>query len=271
MGASRPAAVRRTSAAQAMVDPFGTLPAGLRAELLETFFSVTRNFRESRWEPSELNGGKLCEVVYSILAGYVSGQYPARAKKPANMVNACRDLEKAGGDVPHSVRVAVPRVLIALYDIRNNRGVGHVGGDVSPNHMDASVVLSMSKWLMAEMVRLLHDVQPAVAAEVIEALIDRELPLVWQVAGRKRVLDPLMKKKDKALAFLYSEVGPLSVGQLAEWLEQDARYVKRDVVKPLHDARLVEFYQQTNLVHLSPIGVRSAEKLIGDSAQQFAA
>ncbi|MBB3083292.1 hypothetical protein [Geodermatophilus sabuli] len=47
-------------------------------------------------------------------------------------------------------------MMIGLYDIRNNRGVGHAGADVDPNHMDATVVLYQSKWLVAELVRLLH-------------------------------------------------------------------------------------------------------------------
>src|SRR5947208_3392334 len=106
---------------------FGQLPPGLRDELLATFNQITSNFRESRWEPSELNGGKLCEVAYSIIRGYADGVFPASASKPQNMVDACRALEKEKG-LPRSLSIQVPRVLIALYEIRNNRGVGHVGG-----------------------------------------------------------------------------------------------------------------------------------------------
>jgi hypothetical protein len=47
-------------------------------------------------------------------------------------------------------------VLVALYQIRNNRGVGDVGGDVDANQMDASYVLHSVHWVMAELVRILH-------------------------------------------------------------------------------------------------------------------
>ena len=43
-------------------------------------------------------------------------------------------------------------MIVALYEIRNDRGVGHTGGDVDPNHMDASMVLAGAKWLVAELV-----------------------------------------------------------------------------------------------------------------------
>ena len=62
------------------------LPTGLRRQLLDSFNKIIRNYRENRWEPSELNGGKLCEVAYSILKGHVDGTFPAKAKKPKNLV-----------------------------------------------------------------------------------------------------------------------------------------------------------------------------------------
>src|SRR6266404_7962974 len=101
---------------------FAGLPEALRKELLDAYQKIMRNFRERRWEPSELNGGKLCEVVYSILRGHVDGKMPARATKPKNMLLACQDLEKADATkVSRAVRIQIPRMLIALYEVRNSR------------------------------------------------------------------------------------------------------------------------------------------------------
>lgn len=44
------------------------IPTRLRDELIAALNEVLRNYRERRWEPSELNGGKLCEVVYTYSA-----------------------------------------------------------------------------------------------------------------------------------------------------------------------------------------------------------
>jgi hypothetical protein len=160
---------------------FGTLPTKLRNELLGAFNETVKNYREGRWEPAELNGGKLCEVVYSILKGHSAGKYPASASKPGNMVQACQKLETEAAGFPRSIRIQIPRMLIALYEIRNNRNVGHVGGDVDPNHMDAVCVLQMSKWVMAELVRVLHNVDTDAATEIVDGLVDRETPLIWGV------------------------------------------------------------------------------------------
>ena len=48
----------------------GQLPAGLRAELLTEFGKITLNYRDGRWEAQNLDGGRLCEVAYTILDGY---------------------------------------------------------------------------------------------------------------------------------------------------------------------------------------------------------
>lgn len=142
--------------AGSLASVFGTLPDTLRTELVDAFNQIVKNFRERRWEPAELNGGKLCEVVYTILKGYAAGTYPPRAKKPRNMVMACQNLANgAAASAPRSIRIQIPRMVIALYEIRNNRNVGHVGGDVDPNHMDAVCVLQIAKWIMAELVRVL--------------------------------------------------------------------------------------------------------------------
>ena len=74
-------------------DLLAEIPESLRNDLFKAFNEVERNYREGRWEPSELNGGKLCEVVYSILNGYIQGEYPSSVSKPRNMVEACRRLE----------------------------------------------------------------------------------------------------------------------------------------------------------------------------------
>ena len=112
------------------------LPKGLRDELLGCYREIISSYLERRWEPSELNGGKFCEVVYSIVNGALKGTFPAKATKPANMLDACKALEQestvAGRVGDRSMRILIPRMLPVLYEVRNNRGVGHVDGDVTP-------------------------------------------------------------------------------------------------------------------------------------------
>jgi hypothetical protein len=238
------------------------IPETLRKPLLETFSTIVRNYRESRWEPSELNGGKFCEVVYSILRGHVDGSFPRTPSKPRNMVDACKALENDGANFPRAVRIQIPRMLIALYEIRNNRGVGHVGGDVDPNHMDARVVLEMAKWILADLVRIFHpnNITTEQATEVVDSLVERTVPAVWKVGDARRVLDPSLKSREQVLLLLYSVNGPTTANDLLEWVEHSNFTVfKKQVLGQLHKDRLVDFNSQTGLVTLSPTGIREVE------------
>ncbi len=248
------------NAAQAGI-VLGTIPEGLRKPLLAALGEIVANFREQHLEPSELNGGKLSEVVYTILPGYVDGAYAASPSKPGNMVTACRQLEQAPGAIPRSIRIQIPRMLLALYEIRNNRGVGHVGGDVDPNHMDAVAVLYIAKWIVAELVRIFHNVDTQTAAAVVDDLVEREIPLIWEVGGVRRVLNPKLTHKQKTLVVLYGNAGPLPDRALQAWIEHPRLAdFRKDVLKPMHKQKLIEYDSSTGLVHLSPLGVEHVEK-----------
>lgn len=238
----------------------GNLPHTLRTELLDAFNEIVTNYREGKWEPSELNGGKLCEIVYTILKGYTNGSYPGHSSKPSNMVDACKLLEQAGSTFPRSVKIQMPRMLTALYEVRNNRGVGHVGGEVNPNHMDASVVLAMSKWVLAELVRIFHNIDTKTATEVVELLTEREIPMIWLVNGKKRVLKTSLSMKEKTMVLLYSE--PIvKESTLFNWVEHtNSAVYRRDILVKGHKSKLWEYDKSAKTVALSPLGSDYVER-----------
>lgn len=238
----------------------GQLPPGLREELLKAFDKIVTNYRESKWEPSELNGGKFCEVVYSILKGFVDGTYPDKASKPNDMVVACRQLEQASSTHPRSVRIHIPRMLLTLYEVRNNRGVGHVGGEVDPNHMDSAMVFYSARWVMAELIRIFHNVDVSVASAAVEALTEREIPLIWNVNGKKRILSGKFTMKEKVLLLLYSETSSVAEADLIAWTEHSNPAIfRRDVLVKGHKNRLWEYDKPTKTIAISPIGISMVE------------
>jgi len=243
------------NAAQAL----GQVPQGLRGELLGEFAKITRNYREYRWEAQNLDGGRLCEVAYTILDGYTSGgNYAARASKPRNFETACKALENRIG-YPDSARMTIPRVLFSLYEIRNRRGVGHVGGDVDANHMDAEFVLAAAKWVMAELIRLFHSTDVKTATDIFDALVDWTLPVIWEVDGVRRVLDTKLPLGDQTMLLLYSDASPICEKDLAKYLEQDRLANYRRTLHRLHKARMIEWNRATGMVTLGPPGRKDAE------------
>ena len=241
-----------------------SLPPSLRDELFEEYNKLLKNYRECRWEPAELDGGRLCEIVYTILAGYISNSYPAKATKPINFPKACLDLEKAPTTVPRSIRIQIPRVLLPLYEVRNNRGVGHVGGDVNSNRMDATYVVSSAKWILAELIRLFHNVSINDASDAIELIVQKESEYVWNVGANKRVLIKGLDFKKQTLLLLYGCVdGKASDQELFEWVEYSSKSMfKTKILRPMHKSRFIEYDERNEVVHISPDGINFVENYI---------
>lgn len=237
-----------------------TLPAGLRDPLIQEYNSIVQNFMEHRWSPAELSGGKFCEIVYTILDGYTTGTFAATPTKPRDFVGACRALE-SNASAPRSFQILIPRLLPALYEIRNNRGSGHAGGDVDPNPMDASAVLSMASWVMAELIRVVHQTSVAEAQLAVDSLVERRIPLVWSGADVRRVLRPDIKLKDQVI-LLIGATYTANVGQLIQWTEYGNSSRFRKVLREMHSLRLLEYNQATGDVMLLPPGADYLTDLI---------
>ena len=237
-----------------------SIPNNFEDELFAKYREIERNFRERRWEPAELNGGKLCEVAYSILKGHVEGHFPSKPTKPSNFRQACLDLERANPSFGRSVRLLIPSILIPLYDIRNNRSVGHIGGDVDPNHMDSVCVLHMSKWVVSELIRLFYGVSIDDAQNLVEAISERQMPLVWQTGARRRVLATNLTMLEKTLILLYSSAEPIAEADLVADLEHsNATVYRRDILRKAHKNRLLEYSASNKLVSISPLGSKRVE------------
>lgn len=237
------------------------IPEKLRATLLQNYRDIASNYAARRWAPSELDGGKFSESAYTILHGALTGAYAAAATKPKNMVDACKQLENLPATIGgRSFKILIPRLLPALYEIRNNRGVGHVGGDVDPNLMDATAVFNMASWILSELIRVFHNMTTAQASEIVASLVERKTPMIWELEGVKRVLDARLSARDQTLLLLHQVPGWLRSTDLASWTEYSghAMYVTR-VLAPLHKERLIEHDKKGQRAHLSPKGAADVE------------
>jgi hypothetical protein len=154
-------------------------------------------------------------------------------------------------------------MVIALYEVRNNRGVGHAGGDINPNHMDAVAVLYLSKWIVSEIIRVFHAVDTQTASDIVDALVDRTVPAIWKIGEKHRVLNTKLTMRQKTLLLLYKFQSGVNEKDLVSWVEHsNASVYRRDVLRKLHDARLVEYNQSSRKVTISPTGIRYVEDSI---------
>jgi hypothetical protein len=237
------------------------IPDGLRVPLLAEYQSIVQNFSEHRWSPSELSGGKFCEIVYTILDGHAKSAYPPAPKKPRAFDQACKLLEN-NSHVPRSFQILIPRLLPALFEVRNNRGVGHAGGDVDPNHMDAVFVLTNCNWIMAELVRVFHNVSTLEAQTFVDKLVERRMPLLWIGDDMRRVLDTSLGLRERILLLLCTSPGKILTADLKNWTGYKNNNYFKKLLGEMHDQRLIELSGDGSTALILPPGDKIASDLI---------
>jgi hypothetical protein len=237
------------------------IPKALSESLITQYEEIAHNFIARKWSASELSGGHFSEIVYSILEGHAKSSYPQSAKKPRNFAEACKALEQNSSE-PRSFQILIPRLLPAIYEIRNNRGVGHVGGDVDPNYMDCSFVLSATSWIMAELIRVLHNVSLEEAQRVISNLSERKNPAVWIEGNKRRLLIKNLSLSEQILMLLASSNERNSLDELSSWLEYKNRAYLKRTLNNLHKNRLIEFDAKSGYIDLLPPGTKEVDRLI---------
>ncbi len=237
------------------------IPIGLKKPLIDEYNSIIQHYLEKRWTGAELSGGKFCEIIYTILDGHSKNSFASSPSKPSNFVDACKRLEN-NSHVPRSFQILIPRMLPPLYEIRNNRNVGHVGGDVDPNPMDSQAVVSMCSWILGEVIRVLHGTTIQDAQKAVDFITARKIPLIWEVGSIKRILKPSIVLKDQILLLISSSSNKTKVNDLITWIEYDNKAYFLKSLRQLHKARFLELSTDELEVEILPPGTTYVETII---------
>lgn len=182
-----------------------------------------------------------------------------------NFPDACRSLvqlpQTAGLE---SLRIIMPRALVFLYTLRGKRGIGHTAGDVEANAIDAQTIVRVADWILCELIRVYHSLSLEEAQAIVDALSTRNIPEIWDDAGKKRILRTDLDFKQKALLLTYAATnGGVLTEDLFEWTEYSSLSMfKQAVLRPLHDEKLIEHDRESEIVYISPLGIRDVETKI---------
>lgn len=236
------------------------IPDQLRAPLTKEFMEALAGYQVGDWEKVGTKAGKFCEIAFTICRGYATGSYAQAPAKPRNMFQACQQLEQYNKSKGRSLCIQVPRILIGLYELRNNRAIGHVSGEVNPNHMDAELFLRGMKWIVGEFVRFFSKLSEDESRAVVEAVTVRTHASIWNEGGVRRVLDPSKSAREEMLILAYAENRPVSVSDLLKWSEySNASRLRATVLKMLHGDALIHFDAERDTVQILPPGQKYVE------------
>jgi hypothetical protein len=88
-----------------------------------------------------------------------------------------------------AVRLHIPRSLRLVYDIRNKRDTAHLSDGIDPNLQDATLVVTVIDWVLAELIRLYHNVPVNTASKIVDGIVKRVAPVVQDFNGFLKALN----------------------------------------------------------------------------------
>jgi hypothetical protein len=234
------------------------IPADLVDELLEAFAEAKRRYYRDDLRPNAVEGGRFSEAAFRILQWVTDGgKYTPVGRALPTVDQLLVRFANATGPAA-SLRLHIPRTLRLIYDIRNTRDAAHLADGIDPNVQDATLVVHNMNWVLAELVRLFHDVSPAEAYRTITELVSKEVPVIQEFDGFPRILRDL-KASDHVLVLLYwrGAEGAL-VSELAGWVPPTMRAHLRRTVAGLDGKHMV--YVTGDLVRLTRVGEDDVER-----------
>lgn len=198
------------------------IPAELVDEMLEAFAQAKRRFYRDDLRPSEIEGARFSEAVFRILEWTTKQTYTPLGDTLPKLPTLMGRLEQATA-APDSVRLHIPRTLRLIYDVRNKRDVAHLGDGIDPNQQDATLVVRNMEWVLAELVRLFHNVSPDEAHGIITDLVSKDVPLIQVFDGFPRLLKQL-RASDHFLVLLYWRGAEgATLPELMDWARESMR------------------------------------------------
>jgi hypothetical protein len=237
-----------------------TLDPKLVNELLDAYEEAKENYYLGGLRLSAVEGGRFCEAALRLLQERAFGKFD-RVGKPIKTEAVIQNLANLPAtSQPDSVRLHIPRALRVVYDIRSNRDAVHLGDGIDPNLQDATLVIGVLDWVLAEFVRLHHNVTPDEAQRMVNDLVTRKAPVIQDFNGFLKVLRADLTVGPRCLVLLYQRGNEgATYDELCSWVKPAMRANLRRTLKALVDDKSW-LHQLGNRYQITRSGQQEAER-----------
>ena len=205
------------SAKQLIAELANILDASLADSVVASYVEMQQRFFAGDWQPSELDGGRLCEAISRALYQLDSGTV-THSQLPKEL---CEKIEDEQNLRPHNLdlkdRHHVSRAIGLVYKFRSDRGSVHISPKYTADFMDSMLMVHAGKWIFAEFLRLAWKQDKAVIAETISQIVQLEYSLIHELDGIPLVLESTVSAPEEILLLLnHAEGHKLSKEELTQ-------------------------------------------------------
>jgi hypothetical protein len=203
---------------------------GLAKSLLHESTELESAFTVKKWKYTELDGGRFAEVASRIV--YAVDSSNVSLSKGVDDCLRYVDNEQVTHHFPdRQAAIHLAKVLRAIYKLRSQRGAVHVSATYSANEIDSRLIVEMTRWVLAEILRLFVTTDREDVANMVRNLARFPHPIVRMYGEVALLQSTSFTTEEEVLAHLLFADAGLSLQELIRVIPKDQSGVRRAVAK----------------------------------------
>lgn len=214
------------------------IDAGLHKDSVERMINHYKDMRfylsAGKFEEAGLHVGKFCENVGNLILSILGQEIELRPElgKILDKIEEVNNIP----NVDTMVRITIPRVLRAIYDIRSKRDSVHVNLQIPVNHVDSNLSVNMCTWILSELIRVYGSPQNMdTAHDLINSLSETISPYVDEYKGKKLIMSNKLTVPEEIIVHLLNSHGEVLVEDLVKWIPNTNLNHIRTVLRQLQE------------------------------------
>lgn len=240
------------------------LDAGFHEESTERALEHFQEMRVQLGRGNYVNAGahvgNFCENVVNILRDQM-GEGTESNVEVGTFVDHCT-CGNIGNSEPREIRLTIPRMIRAAYELRNARDSVHVNLEVEVNHSDTQAAVRTCSWILAELLRAYGDEDDMdEIADLIEELARPLTPYIDEHNGDRMIQHTELGVREEVLIHLHSSTGEVDADDLVDWIPgEDSRSVKGALGRLKQD-RKVWYDNDEGTARIASLGAEEAREI----------
>jgi len=177
----------------------------LTKALFSEFVDIQRRFVLGEWEHATLDGGQFAEIASRIIYHIDSGNLNHR-----KTVDRClRYIEDPQSKNVHHFpsrqdSLYLCRTIRTIYKLRSSRGAIHIDPEYTANELDSSLILSITRWIISEILRIFWNGNAPTVARIIREIIRFDVPAIIEIDDQSLVLQTNCTAEEEVLLLIHN-------------------------------------------------------------------
>ncbi len=181
-----------------------SIPKELVDDLLNSYENLRKYYFLKDYISAGVRAGRFSETGMRILQHIAFQSYtPLTSQLNSFPAEVKRLADVQASLLNESIRLLIPKTLQVVYDLRNKRDLGHVGGDVDNNFVDATLALTCCSWVIAELLRMYYTANIEESQELVDSIVQVKIPLIQEFSGDLKILKGNLPVSSKILVLLF--------------------------------------------------------------------